>query len=91
MYVNQGSFAKVMQPDAGVEAEVDECLVDPEAQDSTKKLNWPELQKDSAPSALLVPAKRCLARQMKKNEELLKRFTDAPVESLTELQKQPGS
>ena len=65
--------------------------MDPEAKGTGLKLNWPELQKDSAPSQLLLPAGRCLARQMKKNEEIIKRFTGVEEDTLSDLQKQSGS
>ena len=79
-----------MEASKDIEAEVGECTEDPEAAGSTLKSGWPELEKDSAPSSLLVPAGRCIARHIKKTDELLKRFT-VEDQILTDLQKAPGS
>ena len=89
----QGCFAKAMELDASVEEAVDQCEVDPEKANASKMTcGWPELQKDSAPSALLVPASRCLSRAIKKTDELRQKFTDAPATTpLTELQKGSGT
>ena len=55
------------------------------------KTGWPELQKDMAPHALLVPATRCMGRHLKKLDDLLKRFTDVPQAQRSNLQSQWGS
>ena len=69
-----------MAVDDAVCDEVAECPEETLKVDEDKS-GWPEQEKDSAPSALLVPAGRCIQRHLKLLEKLRKRFTDAADKS----------
>ena len=78
-------MAGALASDPAVAEEIQECEDEPE-QDPGPKSGWPELQKDAAPSALLVPAQRCMQKHMKKLEDLTKRYTDAAPNKRSDLQ-----
>ena len=53
------------------------------------KTGRPELQKDMAPSQLLVPGTRCLDRHAKKVDAMLEKFQSVSEDKLSPKQKQP--
>ena len=85
----QGSMEALREPTAVVAAEMDEMMEDPEAtKEGTLKTGWPEVERDLAPSAVCIPAGRCLQKSIKKLDELVKRFLGIPAAQLSTLQSQ---
>ena len=83
---------QALSSDPDVAEELEDCTIEEPGKDEKAiKTGWPEVQKDQAPSAALVPASRCLDRHLKKLDDLLKRFQDDKSEKLTELQGKLGS
>ena len=72
--------------DAQNEAEADQEVPEEDEGTLAGKLQFPELAKDASPSSLLVPAQKCIDKNIKKLDILHKRFVDAT--SLTEMQAQ---
>ena len=82
----------VMEVDPEIAEEVDKAIDDPDAKPGKMdKSGFPEIQKDTAPSQLLIPARRCVVRHQKKLEGLLQRFTSSTTPSLSELQAGSGT
>ena len=82
------SLAGALEADEKLEAELGE---DPEEDEPVQgkklKTGFPELEKDDPPSALLLPASRCISRHAKKLDGLLQRFTKLPEgKKLSDLQ-----
>ena len=77
----------LQDPDEELREEVDSTAVDPQAaKDGKLNTGWPELQKDTAPSAICIPAGRCVQKHIKKIGELLKRFDALQPSQRTTLQ-----
>ncbi|CAE7242571.1 unnamed protein product, partial [Symbiodinium microadriaticum] len=83
---DSGAFSALLDVEAEDEKVSDEQL----AVDSgsiAKKVSWPEIAQDAAPSSLLHPCKKCVQRHEKKIDLLAERFVkDNP--KLTALQEQ---
>ena len=88
MQAGDSTFNEAMASDPAVATEVEEVDDEPEDAGKDYKTGWPELQKDMAPHALLVPANRCISRHLKKLDDLLMRFNGVDVAKRTTLQSQ---
>ena len=71
-----------MAPLEGPDPEIEDVQVEPK-QDGSKK--------DLAPSALCIPAGRCVQKHIKKIDELITRFKNLPHANLSALQEGPVS
>ena len=90
-YEGDSSFGGAMACDPEILAEVEECEDELPAETKEYKTGWPEIEKDTAPHALLIPATRCMGRHLKKLDDLVKRYNAVPKAKLTTLQTQWGS
>ena len=81
------SLNGALEADDGLEEELDNDPEEEPEQGQQLKTGFPELEKDVAPSGLLLPASKCISRHSKKLDVLLQRF-QKPSEgtSLTDLQ-----
>ena len=59
------------------------------AEELAEKSGWPVVERDTAPSAQIPAATKCLQKHIKKAQTLLDRYTPAPSKPLTNLQEQP--
>ena len=89
LVIQDAPMGAALAADPGAREELDDEVHEQPEDGQNLKHGWPELEKDMAPSALLVPANRCFQRHLKKLEALANRFT-AAGKSITDLQQQSG-
>lgn len=87
------SLNVALEPDNGLEQELDDDPEEEPEQGQQLKTGFPELEKDMAPSSVLLPASTCISKHSKKLDGLLQRFEKPPEgTTLTALQTSlPGS